>query len=422
MFASSVRSRWVPAIVIGVTVVVIGGAVALADLATLPDEPTPSPSHAPSHTPSQLPSRVPSATPGPSPMPSTLPGAHLPLGELAWWNVQAYGYGYVEPPPPGASPLPEGGNLLTVGTLGGTISAEMTLNEAWSHWYVSGPVGTDVLVANDDGSRTSVFTISALDGTRTDLFATSDLVPAASLSPDGATVYYIRLDRSTGADSGLWSQPRAGGAERQVLAGPIGEPFIDPIRNDVTVWHLRVSPSGRATVVQWCSGGVRCRTVILDLASGRQLEAADAAWPVGITDDDFMADGGGSRRGEIVAVDLATGMTRTVAPGAAAGWPVRLGDDWQLAFAGDPSDATWLVGIAPGSQPSRVPEGSEPDRPGTELRLPNGHFGAVLPDGWIIRWFDSSHRDAPFPAGYVPGQLVNVVTGERVDLGPFAGP
>ena len=373
---------------------------------------SPSPTVAPSGTTATSESQF--LEPTPTAPPSTLPAADLPLDQLAWWNVQDFAFGYTEPPPSGVAPLPDAYKLLRVGTLDGRISSEIRLNPDWSHSSVSGPVGTDVVVSNDDKAQASVSLVSATDGVRTYLFVTSDLVPAAILSWDGTTIYYVKADRASGADAGLWSRPRAGGAETQVVAGPLGEPIGDPF-DDVTVWWLTLSPNGETIIVQWCRGGVTCRTNLVDLATGGRREATGAGWPIGVTDSVLVADGVPPHEDEIVTVDLATGETRMIASRNPA-QVVRLGGGWWLAFG----QLVALIDLEPGPEPIySLPDGGS-DRPGTSFYSPQDRFGVALPGGWVIRWLDSANIQPPaFTNGDLPGQLVNIATGERLDLGPF---
>lgn len=414
---AALRPSRMRVLALGAAVVMLaaGGTVALVNLVPEIANLGESPSSSPASSATAAPSASPPAEPSPTPPPSTLPAADLPLAELAWWNVQYYGVGYVEPPPSDAPPLPEPYKLLRVGTLDGRISAELRLNPHWSHSLVSGPVGTDVLVANDDGTQTSVFVVSAADGSRTDLFATPDLVPAAILSWDSATVYYVRVDRESGADAGLWSRPRAGGAETRLVAGPLGEPIGQPF-DDVTVWWLTLGSDGETIVVQWCQGGVDCRTHLVGLATGDRREATGAGWPIGITDTLFVADGVAPRDGEIVSVELATGEARQVASRNPA-QVVRLGEGWWLVFGQRPS----LIDLEPGDEPIySIPDGGA-DARGTLFPSLQDRFGVALPDGWILRWLENTDTDPPGTVPIdLPGQLVNIATGERLDIGPFA--
>lgn len=372
---------------------------------------SPSPTAAPSGTAAASPAMV---TEPPPQRPPTLSAADLPLRELAWWNNQYYAYGYVEPPASDAPPLPDDYKLLRIGTLDGRISAEIRLNPDWSHSSVSGPVGTDVVIADDDGAQTSVFVISAITGTRTDLFVTSDLVPAAILSWDGSTVYYVKADRGSGADTGLWSRPRAGGPEVQLVPGPLGEPIGDAF-DDVTNWWLTLSPDGRKIVAQWCRGQVVCRTNIVDLSTNHRRPVIGPGWPIGITHTELVADFVSPRGDEVVAMDLETGETRSVMESRNPAQLVRVGSEWCLAF-GRPM---MLVGLArPGCSIASPLDGGLDD--GLSFESRRDRFGVALPDGWTLRWLDlSSIVPPPAIGGYLPGQLINVVTGERLDLGPF---
>ena len=380
------------------------GTVAVMNLAPDNQPASPSPS-ARAATPSE------SAEAPPTLPPSTLPAAALPLSELGWWNAQQYAFGSVEPMSPDAPPLPDAYKLLRVGTLDGQIVAELRLNPDWSHSSVRGPVGTDVLVANDDGEQTSVYVVSATDGSRTDLFATADLVPSAILSWDGDRVLYVKADRETGADAGLWSRPRAGGAETQLVAGPLGESMGDSL-DDITVWWVSLSRDSQTAMVQWCRGEVECRTHLVDIATGAHRLATGAGWPIATTDRLLVAHGTAPNTDQIVVVDLSSAFTRAVA-NISQVQIIRVGSGWWLAIGGSS-----LVDLGSGDLPLHsIPDGA-PARPGSFLPTSPDKYGQALPDGWMLRWLENVPADPVLID--VPGQLVNIATGESLDIGPFA--
>jgi hypothetical protein len=344
---------------------------------------------------------------GATPEPTTINGSDLDLSTLPWWDQQAYAFGYTDPPP---SPRmqPQGYKEVRIGTLDGRIAAVLKLSQAWSHSYVSGPVGTSVLVVNDDGAASTIWLVSALDGSKTVLKEGSDIIPAAALSPSGDEVYYVRIDRRTGIDLGLWVKSTTGLAGDAPLPTPA--PLAEPLQ-DLSVWHVLTSLDGKTIIVQSCWGEVRCTSYFIDAATGASRKLDSIGWPRGITDNELLARGG-SDNAHLVAVDLATLEVRILLPNLPEAMPVRVGDRWLLAYTLGTGGLgeTRLLGLDDNAQRSVPAEGKDPS--GSVMHTLGDHFGVRLPDGWVIRASD------PGQAGVA--QLINIVTGERVTLNPFA--
>lgn len=345
---------------------------------------------------------------GATPEPTTINGSDLDLSTLAWWDQQTYAFGYTDPPP---SPplLPQGYKEVRIGTLDGRIAAVLKLSQAWSHSYVSGPVGTRVLVVNDDGATSTIWLVSALDGSKTVLKEGSDIIPAAALSPSGDEVYYVRIDRRTGIDLGLWVKSTTGlaGDARLPTPAPLAEPL-----QDLSVWHVLTSLDGETIIVQSCSGEVRCTSHFIDAATGASRNIDSIGWPRGITDSELLARGGPDNA-HLVAVDLATLEVRILLPDLPEAMPVRVGGRWLLAYALGTGGLgeTRLLGLDDNAESPVPGEGKDP--PGSAMHALGDRFGIRLPDGWVIR--------APDPGQAGVAQLINILTGERVNVGPFAG-
>lgn len=373
-----------------------------------------------SSSPQPVPSQL--ASPTPAPEPSIIAGADLPLDEHAWWDLEHIAFGFIPEFTPAPGPpvqMPPDHKLVHIGTLDGRVTAVVALNAEWSHSYVSGPVGTDVLVVNDYGGYSTVEVISALDGSRTSLFASDAIIPAAVLSPDGTEVFYGKFNRTTGADEGLWRQPRTGGLENLVLAGPLGDP-LDLSFNNLTIWRLSFSLDGRTIVAQSCFGEVRCTSHFVDVDTGSAQSIDSIGWVRGVTDaaviaPDLAVDG---RR--LVGVDLGTLEQRTLNVGPEA-VPVRVGADWYLASsAGETgSGQTRLFSIGEEAEVS-IP-GDGVDQPATGIRELMERKGVFLPEGWAIRWPDLMWAPPTSLDAMAAAQLVNVVTGERFALPVFRG-
>lgn len=334
------------------------------------------------------------------------------LAAIAWWETQNIGFGTImEMPDPDPPIQPAGYRHLAIGTLDGRLTALLALHSEWAHSSVTGPYGDRVLVANDTGTVSEVFLVTATDGSRTDLFSSDGIVAAAAIGDDGASVYYVELDRETLLDDGLWRRPLAGGAAEQVLAGPIGEPAGD----GPEIYWVTADPLDGRVVVQWCFGGVRCTSHLVDAATGTSTQRSELGWPLGADETTFFGDAlaeSSSAWAWNVAIDDVESVS-----GARGSVPVRTAGGWQ--FARDDFDVaegrSVLVGPDGREQPIR---GQDP--PMSSIASPGQARGVALPPGWVLRWpmthfFALGEPKVPEPHG----QLIEVEGGRRVDLEPW---
>ncbi len=403
-------SRWrLVALSAAATVLAAAAGVVVLDLDPFGGQPAGSATPQPSDTAASL-------APTGTPQPATLDGSQLELSRLAWWDQQGYGFGIIpEDPNPSPAAMPPSAKQVRIGTLDGRITAVLTLSDEWSHSYISGPVGTDVLVVNDDGTTSTIWLVSALDGSRTAVKASNDeIVAAAALSPAGDEVYYIKIDRRTGIDQGLWQlSTTARGIERPILQGPLGEPL-----EELSVWQVLTSLDGTTVIVQSCFGEVRCTSYFVDMATGTSRQLDSIGWPRGMADDELLARGGPDIA-HLVAVNLVTLEIRTLLPDLPEAMPVRVGDRWFLAYA------TGTGGLGP-TRLLALDDNAEASIPGDGEDLGAMHalsdrFGIHLPAGWVIRGPDPEVFGYRGPdQNLPPRQLINVATGERVTLDPFA--
>lgn len=355
------------------------------------------------------PSEIPPASPPRTADASGDPSHLDDLGAVAWWATELLGFGVIPEAPPDPDPAVQPGSFrqLTIGTLDGRVTAVLALHSEWAHSYVAGPYGTDVLVANDIGSTSEVFLISALDGTRTDLFSSPEIVAAAAMGDDGRSVYYAELSRDDATDQGLWRRAVGGGAPVQLLPGPLGDDNRDP-----RVWWVTADPLEDRVVVQSCFGQVRCTTTAVDPRTGETDEQIEFGWPLGADSTTFFAGGLGPSDGAY-AWDLATGEAEYVRGGSDS-VPVRVDGDWRFARgeAGVPEGAT--IVIDRGGAVARLPGA---DRAGSVLDPLSERRGVALPDGWVMRWPPIRIQQlagAMGPPG--DGQLIHIRSGRRIDL------
>jgi hypothetical protein len=335
------------------------------------------------------------------------------LARLAWWGTELIGFGVIPEAPPDPNPpvSPRGFRQLVLGTLDGRITAILPLHEDWSHSYVAGPYGSDVLVTNDLGDRSVVFRVSAVDGTRTDLLATRQLVAAAALGGGGRWIYYVELDRTRLEDRGLLRVPVEGGVPEVVLRGPLGSATGD---GPVSYW-ITADPLQDRVVVQWCFGQVRCTSWAVDPRDGTAIETATIGWPLGADATTLAADGLGDDRSARLW-DMVSGEL-TAVPGAARSAAVRGHGGWLFANgAGGSGDGRTVWLDARGERHQL----EQPDAPGTVLAQLGERRGVALPTGWAMRWPANLLHQTNGPLEpELRGELVQLETGRRMALGPF---
>jgi len=348
---------------------------------------------------------VPSSPAAPTPDGDALEG----LDQLAWWTTESLGFGIIPEAPPDPDPATQPGSFrqLSIGTLDGRITAVRALHDQWSHSCVSGPYGTDVLVANDTGTTSEVFIVSALDGSRTDLLQTDDVVAAAAIGEGGGALYTVEVDRVTGTDSGLTRRPIGGGDAETILPGPLSD---GP--SEVPVYWITADPLDGIVVAQWCHGQVSCLSWAVHLDSGRVLTETDVGWPQATGSDLFIADGlGGSE--DAWGWNLRSGDLQSL-PNAGRSVPVMVGGSW--FFVRDdrelPFGPTMLVD--PRGEEHQVPG---VDEPGSSIGTRGHDRGTALPPGWVMRFGEPRFHTIPdFPAPPARAQLIQAGTGVRVDV------
>lgn len=356
------------------------------------------------------------------------------LADIAWWDTGRVGFGFTGFEPEPVPAVPEGYRQLRVGTLDGRVTAIRTLPQEWSRSYASGPVNGNVLLLSDDGVTSTVSTIEAATGAEETLFESELIIPAAALSPAGDEVWYVKLERETGADMGLWRRHGDRDEEEQLLPGPLGEPF-EPTRTSesgVTIWQLHFSPDGRYLAVQWCFGQVRCTTTLLDVATREARASAELGWPFGFTDSQLVVKGAGGTE-HVAALDLVSFDQSRWQTHFEGGMPVKVEDAWVLVGAQGAGAPTQVLPLLRGARPEVLP--GDGDVSFTTFHLAFD-AGVVLPPGWAIRWPEPAV--GTWPAALMPGlaatttleaprigevfaqgELINLGSGDRIELPLF---
>lgn len=421
------RRRWL-APVLAVSTAVAAAAVTLAVISLAPIALDPATSGSPSPSVESPPSVSPDASGSPpaSPPPSSPPAEDIDLSTLAWYDMVGVSFGSLTMQVPGPSPDPgaprEPYTRLRVGTLDGPIHAELRLAvEA----FANGPFGTEVLVGQDVGGSSSLMLVSAADGSTRELFGTSDLVVTATLSPGGDAVYYVPVDRGSGADRGLW---------RWSLDGAEVEPVVDmPIaavtHDYATSWQMRWSPDGEYLVTQACRL-LECRALAYRMRDGMTMQT-DAPQMLAVTDGEYLSHDFRSSS-TVVAIDLDDGQSRAVGNADGHAVAVRAGNDWYIAY--EPSQAEprayalVVLSVQDGSEQTLIARSASEPTPASILPIHPSYrndIGAVVPNGWLLRWptdgLPYSDTGIP-PHEWFAGELIQVVTDGRLRIPPRLQP
>jgi hypothetical protein len=347
------------------------------------------------------PSRTAVPTPAPTPAPHTAAADELVPTTLAWWDTMPVSFGS---PAAGVAPPPPSYTRLRVGTLDGRVVADLTLSASLA--FGAGPYGTDVLAGHDNGAISELFVISALSGARRNILLTDAIVPIASFGLDGS-LYFVRIDRESGLDQGIWVLPPVGGTEQPLVAGPLAElPWNESAR-----WRMAWTPDRSLLAVQACNA-VRCRTHLVDPATATSLSTDLPGTLIGMTTGHLLARAQGARLGLVAYDHLTFGMSPVVAEASAA-VPLTAGGRSFVAFEEDGS--LQLVDLA-GGAPFTVADAATTQPPDGELVPPAGDRGVALPSGWLLLWPRLLAGDAadPLAEAWGDGTLVNAITGERL--------
>ena len=201
------------------------------------------------------------------------------------------------------------GQRLVVGQVGGRAELRMTLGV---ESFAFGPSRGRVLVGNDDGRRSTMWTLDAGRRCAITIHVGQDLIRRAVFDPSGAGIVEFRLARSSRTDLGVWRRP-ADGSEPQRLLDPL--PPNGRIGR-VFATQLSWSAEGTRLVVTSC-GESSCLVRVLDRASGRLTTIDDprVGEVLGLVGDDLVAYGGcPALPCEIVAMEVRTGRVRVIAP------------------------------------------------------------------------------------------------------------
>jgi hypothetical protein len=197
--------------------------------------------------------------------PPPCPAAVAPSGVGAWFRLD----GLVDD----AGTLT--GQRLTVGRLGAGGRTMDLPPES----FATGPWAGRVLVGADDGQRSRLWLVDVGVGCATPVAEEAAVVRAALVTPDGSAAVEHRVDRATRADLGVWRVPLDGTRARRLVAGLA----VDARYGRTFSTELRWAPDGRLAIT--ACGETRCRTRLLNPASGR-AEAVGPTGPViGITSD-----------------------------------------------------------------------------------------------------------------------------------------
>ena len=271
------------------------------------------------------------------------------------------------------------GQRLALGTDSGRSSRSLDLPpEA----FAAGPFGRLVLVGRDDGVMSRLGAIDVAAGCTFDLGAEPDVIRRATIDSAAATIYEMRVDRTTRADLGIWSRPFDGSRPATRVLGPIDpDERFGPTFTTEFAWD----PAGHRLAIQSC-GEAACRVRILDTTSGSAslVDDPDLGTLVALDDDRLVTyESCPGWPCPIVAHDLETGQRTVLADAAAASVVVSTADGPRLVHEVLDGSGVDLRSVAL--------DGSVADDLG---RLPDGlrlegsplltDTATRLPDGWVL--------------------------------------
>ncbi len=153
------------------------------------------------------------------------------------------------------------GRRLSIGLSGAPTTGGLDLPP---ESFVSGPVSGLIVVAADDGSRSTVRILSTAATCSIVIHETAAVVRTAIIDRHNHAVVAHLIDRSTRADLGTWRLPISPGgtSEARLVAPPLG----DLARSVGTVWGtgLLLDTQGSHLAVQSCTD-LGCLTRVFDL-------------------------------------------------------------------------------------------------------------------------------------------------------------
>ena len=149
------------------------------------------------------------------------------------------------------------GRQLAAGRGGATaVTLDLGIESA-----ASGPIGGVVVVTNDDGRRSEIRLVSAVDGCSWRVEGVDDVVRGAILDPGDGSVLAHLVDRETRADLGTWRYGVGAALAKPILVAP---PLMAAADDPVWVTDLRLDHTNTTLAVQSCAGE-GCLTRVFDL-------------------------------------------------------------------------------------------------------------------------------------------------------------
>ena len=249
--------------------------------------------------------------------------------------------------------LDAGGTLASVRLWAGATAGVPFRVDLPAESFASGPADGQVLVGDDDGSRTRLRLLDVARGCWRAIAVEDAVVRSAVMREDAAVMYEHRVNRASRADLGVWRRETATGYAVRVLESVAP----DAAYGRTYSTDLSLAPDGR--VVATSCGAKACRTRVLDAATGH-VDAVSATGPViGLVGDHLVAMAACvSLPCDVEAVDLGSGARSRVADGvvtAAVGgsalvWTDAGGCLWEADLAAGPGPAV-RVRATPGLSP-----------------------------------------------------------------------
>jgi hypothetical protein len=240
-----------------------------------------------------------------------------------------------------------------------------------------------VLVGSDDGSTSR---LAALDVAGECSWPVGEVATAvvrrATIDPEGANVYEMRVDRTTRADLGIWARSLDGTRPAVQVVEPIGaDDFFGRTYSTEFFWDV----SGGGLAIQSC-GEAACRTRVYDPTGGplRVVADADLGVMVGLAGDKLVTyTACAGLPCPVLSVSLETGSRRVLADAAAVAILATTPDGPRLVY--EILGETGVV-VRAVSLDGYVSADLGPVREG--LRLHAGptvaQTATAVPSGWVL--------------------------------------
>jgi len=323
---------------------------------------------------------------------------------------------------------------LLVGSMDGRLYGDIALGSldaaeseggletfAWTDPQTAGIFGDSILIWGRDGQHSVIETVDVNDASIATTVVADGVVQAATADASLSMVFFITVDDSSNQPTGLWLDSLVDGA------GPrrIDYDFADRQLSRTFMYELLAAADGSQIAVR-AGGGI---VTVIDVASGEASEVDPRGPLIGFSEGLLIAFGqSGAIGSPVLAIDAETGEARELVGEASAAQVVPgLEGGLVAAMQIDPREGRhWQISVIPllGGE-TWVAFTQDPAVLGAQLPRRDVLFhGVQLPPEWILlvdsfSRFITGRGEQPVPPESAFPRLLNLRTGEVVQIGPF---